>query len=164
MIILSVGWFFNTLCVPAYYAGLGTGELRLNLISHVIMAVLNIGLGFVLGQYFGGFGVIAGWAIALAMGGIILAISFHKLNKLSFNEFLPTSSRWLTVSCLSGIPLSYLMFQSASSSTSPILIGVAMIVGFACVLAGPIWVHPVRKDLSEWVLSLRRNRTVVRSS
>jgi O-antigen/teichoic acid export membrane protein len=161
MIILSIGWFINTLCVPAYYAGLGTGELRWNVISHGAMAILNIGLGFILGQRFGGLGVIAGWALALAMGGIILGISFHKHNQISIKEFLPSSSRWLTVSCIGGILFSYLLFHNASSSISPILIGVVMIIGFACILAVPVWIHPARKEFSEWFCSLRGKSAVV---
>jgi O-antigen/teichoic acid export membrane protein len=161
MLILSVGWFFNTLCVPAYYAGLGTGELRWNVFSHGAMAFLNLVLGFILGKFYGGIGVISGWAIALAIGGIILGIAFHKQNQLSIKEFLPSSSRWLTVSCISGILLSYLLFYKAPQSTSPILIGMVMIIGFACILAVPFWIHPVRKELTEWVSGLWRNSAVV---
>lgn len=160
MIILSIGWFVNTLCVPAYYAGLGTGELRWNVISHVVMAVLNIGLGFILGQHFGGIGVIAGWTVALAVGGIILGSSFHKLNQLSQKEFLPSSSIWLTVYCLSGILLSYLLFQNVSQGINSIMISAAMIVCFAAVLAGPVWIHPMRKELMEWFWGLRRKNAV----
>jgi O-antigen/teichoic acid export membrane protein len=161
MIILSVGWFVNTLCVPAYYAGLGTGDLRWNVISHAIMAVLNFGLGFILGKCFGALGVINGWAIALAMGGIILSISFHKINRLSMKELLPLSSRWLAASCLGGILLSYLLFRNASHSISPIIINGAMVASFIVVMAGPIWIHPMRKELMEWILVLRRKSATV---
>ena len=159
MIILSTGWFFNTLCVPAYYAGLGTGELRWNVVSHAAMALLNVGLGLVLGQWGGGLGVIAGWAFALAMGGIVLCVSFHRINLLCIKELLPSSSRWLAAFCLTGILLSYLLFQKASPSASPILIGVGMMAIFACMLAGPVSVHPVRKELFEWIYGLRRKST-----
>ena len=160
MIILSLGWFFNTLCVPAYFVGLGTGKMRWNVISHAVMATINLGLCLIVGKPFGGMGVIAGWAVALSVGGIILNISFQKLNQLSMKEFLPSNSRWLTASCLSGILISYLMFQTASSIFSPIMIGGAMITCFAGILAVPIWIHPMRKELMEWLSGLRRKSAV----
>lgn len=160
MIILSLGWFFNTLCVPAYFAGLGTGDMRWNVISHAVMATINLGLGLIVGKRFGGMGVIAGWAVALSVGGIILNISFQKLNRLSTKEFLPSNSRWLTASCFSGILISYLMFRTASGIFSPIMIGGVMIACFAGILAVPIWIHPMRKELTEWLSGLRRKGAV----
>jgi len=160
-VILGIGWFFNTLCVPAYYAGLGTGELRWNLVSHAVMAFLNVGLGYLLGTYLGGVGVMAGWAVALATGGVMLGISFHRTNGLPVGELLPASSRWLAVSCLTGIVPGYLLIERAARGESPLLYTAATLAGLASLLAGPLWMHPVRREITEWIGGMRRKQMVV---
>lgn len=154
MVILSAGWFVNTLCVPAYHAGMGTGELRWNVISHAAMAAVNLGLGFTLGERFGAVGVVAGWAVALALGGVILGISFHRANRLPLGEFLPPASRYLAACCLGGVPLGYLLLGRFPAGLHPVGAGVALLACFASVLALPLWIHPLRKELLAWIAGL----------
>ena len=156
MIILSAGWFVNTLCVPAYYAGLGTGELRWNVISHAGMAILNLCLGFILGERCGGLGVVAGWALALAAGGVILGVSFHRCNGLSLREFLPQASRGVFACCLTGVALSYLLYATLSADWSPLALSGAMVACFTALLSVPLWLHPLRKELVDWSCSFAK--------
>jgi len=64
---LAIGWFLNMLNAPSYFANLGTGELRWNITSHIVMALLNVSLGFLLGFFYGGVGVVIAWVISLAL-------------------------------------------------------------------------------------------------
>lgn len=160
-VILASGWFFNTLCVPAYHAGLGTGELRWNLISHAVMALSNVGLGYLLGRYLGGAGVMAGWAAALAAGGVVLVVSFHRTNRLPVRELLPASSMWLAACCLAGTLPGYLMIERAARGESPLLHAAATFAGLACLLARPLWTHPVRGEITEWIGGMRRRREAI---
>src|SRR6202789_1512085 len=74
--ILCVGWLINTLTVPAYFACLGTGDMRAVVRSHLAMSALNLTLGYGFGKLWGGYGVVAGWAIALGVGGLVMHIGY----------------------------------------------------------------------------------------
>ena len=43
--ILAVGWFFSTLSVPAYFANMGTGDIRWNLLGQSTIGGINLLLG-----------------------------------------------------------------------------------------------------------------------
>jgi O-antigen/teichoic acid export membrane protein len=71
--ILSIGWFFNIAAAPAYLMGIGTGQLRWNIIGSAFTALCSLVLGYCLGQIFGGIGVVVAASVAIAGGGIITA-------------------------------------------------------------------------------------------
>jgi len=160
LLILSAGWFVNTLCVPAYYAGMGTGELRWNVISHALMALLNVCLGYLLGLRFGGAGVVAGWAIALALGGVLLGVSFHREQGLALSEFLPRGSRWLTVWCLAGMLGCYFFSGGVAIPGPPVRGSAALLVCFSALVALPVWCHPLRREITGWLGGLYQKRAV----
>lgn len=64
LIVLSIGWFLNTLTAPAYFADVGIGDLGWSTIGHIIIAIMNFGVGWLLGSLYGGKGVVVAWAIS----------------------------------------------------------------------------------------------------
>lgn len=160
LLILSAGWFINTLCVPAYYAGMGTGELRWNVISHSLMAASNLCLGYLLGLRFGGAGVVAGWAVALALGGMLLGVAFHREHGLTLKEFLPQGSRWLTAWCLAGMLGCYYLFGSVATVWPPIWGSAGLLTGFSALVALPVWRHPLRRELTGWLSTMVQKRAI----
>ena len=157
-IILSIGWLLNTLCVPAYFASLGTGELKWNLISHVVMGLSNLGIGIAAGISFSGLGVVGAWALSLALGGIILIIAYHVINGLPMKELLPRTSRLLLVSCFVGVLLCYVIFVVGHSLNKPVLSSGIVILCFAITIAVPVWIHPLRKEIMGWIASIKFNK------
>lgn len=77
-LLLNLGWFANTLIGPAYFSNLGSGKLRANMISHVIMGLCSLIVGGVLGLNFGGVGVVIGTITGLFTGSMFLLISHIK--------------------------------------------------------------------------------------
>ena len=75
--LLVSGAFINTLGVPAYFSYLGKGRLRWNMLGHIIIAMLNVGLGALLGMFYGGVGVVVGSVLALIAGSSIIVIAYH---------------------------------------------------------------------------------------
>ena len=67
-VLLTIGWFLNTLSAPAYFVNLGTGDLGWNVGGHVVIGVLNAIFGLLLGIYFGGTGVVIAWVFSLVFG------------------------------------------------------------------------------------------------
>lgn len=105
--LLAVGWFYNLLIGPAYFSYLGLGRLRWNTASHLIIAVLNLGLGLALGYVYGGYGVIAAWVVALIIGSSVVIVAYHFENQLSLALLVPRSMVGLvfasSVGCIGGV-------------------------------------------------------------
>jgi len=148
--LLAIGWFLNTLNAPSYFANLGTGELRWNVIAHIVVALLNVGMGFLLGFFYGGMGVIIAWVISLALGGSIICLSYHIKHKIPLIELLPKTSKLIIATCLIGT-ISILIIQNKLDySLNPTALNGIMILVFLMVLFIPFWFHPMRKRLMEW--------------
>ena len=86
--ILAIANFVNLLCGPSYFGFLGMGELNPLIYVHVVIAVINLFLGYFLGLIFGGQAVIVSWGLALSIGSILLIIKYHKLNKIGNEVYL----------------------------------------------------------------------------
>ncbi len=156
-ILLSIGWFLNTLNVPAYFTNLGTGELRWNVISHIVIALLNAGLGFILGVFYNGIGVVVAWVFSLALGSSIIYLSFHIKHKISLSELLPRSSRAIIAVCLVGV-LSTLLIQHQLNYAFNTVVDSTILFIFSIVVFITLWFHPMRKRLTGWVTNELLNR------
>lgn len=75
-LLLNLGWFVNTLIGPAYFSNLGSGQLRHNVVSHLIMGLVASIAGWALGRLFGGIGVVSGTVLGLVSGSLYLLIAY----------------------------------------------------------------------------------------
>jgi O-antigen/teichoic acid export membrane protein len=75
---LILGYTINILSGPAYFSNLGTGTLNPILKSHLLLSLGNVILGFSLGSLFGGYGVLAGWTMALCLSSCLTLFLFRK--------------------------------------------------------------------------------------
>jgi O-antigen/teichoic acid export membrane protein len=85
MIILSLSMFINIMNGPAYFSCVGEGKLNILLISHILLGVLNVILGFILGWLFSGKGVIISWGISLIFSSCYIIYTYQKKNQISIN-------------------------------------------------------------------------------
>ncbi|WP_176454228.1 oligosaccharide flippase family protein [Siphonobacter sp. BAB-5385] len=83
LIILCVGNYFNILSVPAYFSSMGTGKLKTILVSHIIMTVSNVLLGYLLGYIYMENGIIIAKCISLLVGSFYIIHIYHYHNKMS---------------------------------------------------------------------------------
>jgi O-antigen/teichoic acid export membrane protein len=166
MVILCGGWLVNTLSVPAYYAGMGTGNMRDNVITHLVMTVSNIVLILIVGRLWEGLGVVVAWAVALVLGGGLLNILYCWENVIYFSNVIPKDSRWLTVLCLIGFFVGYglqspeikkltLIISASSDSWARYMIGSMMVVCFFMIVSLPMWNHPIRKKIMNLIADVR---------
>ncbi len=149
--LLAIGWFLNTLNVPAHYANLGTGELRWSVISHVIIALLNIVFGFLLGIIYDGIGVVLAWIISLSFGSSIIYLSYHIRHKIPLIELAPKASRIIIITCLIGIFSSFIIHHSFVGYFDTIALNGIIILLFSIIDFPFLWSHPMRKRLIGWV-------------
>jgi O-antigen/teichoic acid export membrane protein len=149
--LLAAGWLLNTLASPAYHANLGIGKLRWNVVGHITIALLNVGLGILLGVLYGTFGVIVAWMLSLTLGSSIIYVSYHLTYHLPFGDLVPRESRWNVTACLIGLLSSFLILQIGRQVLNITLLNLAALVVFAGVIFSPYWRHPMRKRLIGWV-------------
>ncbi|SNQ60934.1 hypothetical protein [Candidatus Methanoperedens nitratireducens] len=150
-ILLSVGWFLNTLSAPAYFANLGIGELRWNTVAHIVIAALNLGLGLLLGSIYGGKAVVAAWVFSLIIGSSIIPISYHHRHNISRAELLPKESAFVAFASIIGISTSLLLYYQLFDKLTPLIGAITLFIIFLLILVIPIWLHPMRKRLIGWV-------------
>lgn len=76
-IMLAGGWFVNVLSAPAYFANMGIGEIKHNVLGHAVMPILVLAIGTVGGHIGGALGSATAWPLALIVGGAIVIQTFH---------------------------------------------------------------------------------------
>jgi O-antigen/teichoic acid export membrane protein len=171
-VVLSAGWLLNTLAVPSYFVGLGTGKMRANLTAHVVMTLLNVTLGVLFGLLWGGYGVVFAWTVAVAVGGMVLNLIFFRESAISLRTMIPDASRMLTVSCLVALAAGYLLWLVLDHSSTgqardlggatsldllrSVQVGGILVACFLLVTSFFVWRHPVRSKLQRLLLEVGR--------
>lgn len=150
-ILLSIGYFVHTLAAPSFFINLGTGELRWNVVGYITIAILNAGLGYILGHLYGGIGTVTAWIISLIVGTGIISVSYHVINKISLKMLIPRSSRYVFVICLSGILLSFMIRYKTIHQANTGVLNIVLISMFIIIIGISCWLHPLRKKLTELI-------------
>lgn len=155
VVLLGMAWLVNVLCNPAYVVDLGTGGLGWVFIGCAVTAILNLGLGFFAGRYFGATALVAASAFSLALGYVVVLVSYHIQNRVPFNQLLPKESFAIIVCSLAGA-LVFLPWLSHAPSRSPFSIRLVseVMAALLTIIVFPMWAHPMRRRLINWVFSL----------
>jgi len=143
--LLIVAWGFNTLCGPAYFTNMGTGEVGWNTIGHAIMAILNVGLGWVLGERFGGFGVVSAYSIALITGSLFLIGIFQKKNAIKWGMIIEKEDLGVILASAAVVITGLLLPLKPSMSELPKTFSLVLIP--LLIVGAAIFNHPIRKEL-----------------
>jgi O-antigen/teichoic acid export membrane protein len=103
LIGITLGWFVSSISVPAYMVNLGTGDLKWNVIAHLLIGILNllfcVSIGYL---YNSGIYIILSWVIALIIGNLIILIEFHNRKKIGFRTTF-NSTFFKLLACFVGI-------------------------------------------------------------
>ncbi len=156
--LLAIGWFANTLAGPAYFAYLGIGQLRWNLMGQIAIALLNAGLGFLLGILYGGIGVVTAWVFSLVLGSSLIYLSYHIKYKIPLLELLPRSSRVLTLVCIVGISSFFLIYLKLFDSFNINELNALIPLSFFLIVLFLFCLHPMRKRLTRLVANALLNK------
>ena len=153
--LLGMAWLINVLSNPAYVVDLGTGALRWVFIGCSLTAILNLGLGFLAGRYFGGTAVVAASALSLALGYIIIVVAYHLQNRALFNLLLPKDGLTIVICSLVGalVFLPWLSHAPLKARFSLRLMS-EVVAALSLMIVVPMWLHPMRKRLINWISSL----------
>jgi len=150
-ILLAIGWLLNTINVPSYFANMGKGDLKWNVAGHVVIGILNVGLGIALGQLFGGIGVAVAYVIALAIGSAVIYVSYHLIQNIPLSELVPKESRIMLASYAVVVTISCII-QLGSRQAAGLMTArnVTASLSFLFILL-TFWLHPMRKRIYGWI-------------
>lgn len=149
-VMLSIAWWINTLSSPAYFQALGVGVLRWVVASYVIIAIINITVGYGLGVVQGGDGPILAWAIALSVGSLWIIMAHVNANSIPLKTLLPRESLPLLVASLVVAGASHGVYRGIES------VYLALIVILAAAFIGVlpfVVLHPIGRAVLQYVLS-----------
>ncbi|HET6567750.1 MAG TPA: oligosaccharide flippase family protein [Rhodothermales bacterium] len=149
--ILFVGWFLNVLCNPAYFANLGTGDLRWNVRGHFLIALLNVTLGVSLGWFFGATGVVIGFACALICGSALIAFSYQREHAISIRELFSRDSLYLIAAGVAGMAVMIFGYRRLSDVLDLPWLTVLLLPAYAAFIAAPLWRHSTRYWIYGWL-------------
>jgi O-antigen/teichoic acid export membrane protein len=141
--VLCGAYWINTLTVPAYFIFMGTGKMRWNSISHILIAFLNITIGYILGIFIGGYGVALGYALALIIGSCSIIFGYHFENNNRFGIFFPKESRYLLIVSIIGLVAGWIAFSFMPQDVNTTLKALIILVIFSISISPIIWIHPL---------------------
>lgn len=147
VIILLCSWFINIINAPAYFAFLGIGLLRWNVLSHLTVGVLNLVLCYIFGFYFGGAGTVLGWALALSLGSLIISFKFNSLQKISLYEIVNRENKILFLVSIFTIIILILVKILYSTLSYNLFANALFILVYILMSFYFIWNHSIRRDL-----------------
>lgn len=149
-LLLNLGWFANTLIGPAYFSNLGSGKLRTNMISHIIMGLCSPFLGYSLGMNYSGIGVVISTVFSLIAGSMFLLVSYITKANLHWPTFIipPNMTALLILSVFVILSSNY---GWDLQSSLIVVFGKALLCSALLLLLG--WINPARMMLSRLVKS-----------
>lgn len=153
--LLVVGWFLNILGAPAYFAYMGTGVLRWNVVSHALMGLGNAGLGVALGLWLGGDGVVLGLTVALLVGGVIPMIAYQREQSIAWGAMADAALGRLAATVGAGSLGAWALHRFLPEV--PLwLRGTAVLLAFTAIVGPAAWAHPVRRQVLGWITDVLR--------
>ena len=145
--VVCAGWATNTVNVPAYFFNLGTGRLRWNTISHVVMGLTNLAVSAVLGALFGWQGVIVGSMTALCLGSMLPVMAFHRRHRIPLTEIVRRDHRLvLATSVIAAVALtiiSHYWLPPIGEARSAFVRALVPVAALTLLLMPLVWRHPM---------------------
>lgn len=146
-LILIAANLINVLSGPAYFSNLGEGELRWNVIAHVLMAVLNGILGVALGLAFGIYGAVVGNAAAVALASVVIIFKFQAKRSIRLADLIHGEDIHLLVAGVSVVFLGLALHSWGQVDESLATKAIMSLTMVSVLLVLPMWRHPFRHRL-----------------
>ncbi len=154
--ILIISWLANTLIAPAFFAYLGTGHLKINVISHIVTAVFNLILGWLFGSIYGWIGVVIGWAVASIIGSFIIVAGYHYENSIRYKLVMNSHNSLLISLGVVTIIAGYFINHYSVLNHSP-LVNYSAYIAIPLLLMAVLMVrNPTFFLLKNWIMKKDR--------
>ena len=153
-VLLVASWMMNTFTVPAYLAFVGTGQLRWNTLSHILVGLTNLILGYMLGHMFGSIGVIVGTCLSILAGSLMTLLTFHAEHQVDLQGLVTRDSRALLMWAIFGVGGGLLMYYFLNDAVALWIVMILVCGLFAGVIGPTMWRHQIRTFLFDGVREL----------
>ncbi len=143
---LATGWMLNLLVNPAYYDNMGSGGLAPNVVGHVLIGVLNAGLGWLGGWWLGPEGVVVAFVVALLAGSGYILWQYERSRGLRVRAWLEKGTLMLLAGnavVAAGVAWSWYGVPGARAWWI-----VPLAVGWLTALAPFVLRHPLARKLT----------------
>lgn len=91
LILFNTCYLINTISAPAYFANLGSGNLKWNRVTQIILSLLNIFLSFIIIAFLPSQYLFFAWFISIIFTSILLIQKYHKETNHSIEKILTKS-------------------------------------------------------------------------
>jgi O-antigen/teichoic acid export membrane protein len=143
VMVLALTMGLNSLAGPAYFSGLGTGQVSWNTVAHVWMGLVNGGLGLMLGPRYGVTGVLGGMAFALVSASALAIAAFHRRYQLSWRLLLPTEAVGLVLAAGVAVAANTAIYLGMAEQSVVERFSLGLLAPLL-ILASAVWYHPLR--------------------
>lgn len=148
-IFLVLAWYMNSMTAPAYFAYLGSGNLKWVTTSHVVLGSTNIFLGLLLGRAFGWRGIITAFAVSLVVGSLITIVSYQRENRIRTMRMLSRNDYVLGAFCVGVAAAALTAYELMRVSGIDAFIRTAVIAcGAVLVLGCAVIAHPLTREFA----------------
>ena len=143
-ILLAFAYWCNIIISPAYFANMGSAILKDNVTGNIIIAILNIFLCISAGYFFRGYGVVAGWSLALALGSLYVIYTYHLKNRNGIRELFTRRDLVIITTSFLYCLFCLLLFWFKSDLNVWHMFGIDLFA-FLVICAVIFYIHPVSK-------------------
>ena len=141
------------MCGPSYFSCMGEGKLNILVITNIGMAVLNVILGFILGNLFSGLGIVLAWGFTFSIGSLFLILAYSNNIKINYWQLFTKNDKFLIYINIFIIFISILLFLFNINFVN---INIKIIVScFLIFLSFPI---VLKNETLKYILSILKNK------
>jgi O-antigen/teichoic acid export membrane protein len=153
--MLALAYWCNIIISPAYFSNIGSATMKDNVVGNIIIALFNIFLCIILGHFFKGYGVVAGWSLSLALGSLYIMYNHHRKNRVKISQLL-SKSDFVIIVLSTFYCLLLLLFFTLKSDLNVWLMFATDIFIFFLICLVIYFIHPVRKTFVNGINGLKK--------
>ncbi len=128
LILLAFSTFINLLISPSYFYYVAKANLNVLIRTHVLLCVLNVSAGFVMGHFWGGYGVVCAWFFAVITSSFYLLLYFNKDHALGFRSVIKSTDVYFFFILISIVLLNISLVKANFKIIDPIALLVIMAI------------------------------------
>ena len=129
LLLLAFSTYVNLLTSPSYFYYVAKANLNVLIRTQIILSLTNLLVSIVLGYYFGGYGVVIGWFLAVLTGSIYLISYFNKEHSFTFRSLIKLTDAYYFLLLIIIVLISVFVFNGNFKMIDPIIIAVILLAG-----------------------------------
>lgn len=159
--LIATGWFLNMYSNPAYFANVGTGELRWNVWGHLATGVTNGVVGVLLGWLFGGTGIVVAYMVAILLGSGLVMVMYQREKQIAFSEVVAWEDLYLGGAALVGLAAIAGLYVQLHATLAWLPLALLVLIAYGAAVAWFVWRHSMWHQMLGWARHLLKRQGAV---